>query len=43
MSQEQIRPLFEAINQLLAGDLAAGTAMLRDYFKLEGAVRHEII
>ena len=37
------RLLPEAINPLLAGDLAAGKAMLRDYIKLEGTVRHEIL
>ncbi|MBI3596552.1 MAG: hypothetical protein HY203_05300 [Nitrospirae bacterium] len=37
------RLLTEAINQFLAGDLAAGKAMLRDYINIEEAVRHEIL
>jgi hypothetical protein len=33
----------EAINLLLAGDLAAGKSMLRDYIKIKEAARHEIL
>jgi hypothetical protein len=35
--------LTEAINLLLAGDLAAGKSMLRDYIKIKEAARHEIL
>jgi hypothetical protein len=35
--------LTEAINQLLAGDFAAGKARLRDYINIEEAARHEIV
>jgi hypothetical protein len=37
------RLLTESINQFLAGDLAAGKAMLRDYISIEESCHHETL